>query len=321
MAASRHGRRVGRPKRKKLAAAERRKRPDGCKLSEKDKGYVIGAASELLKQGKSKFFADLGRRTGKHRSTISRLMKNPQVSSSQSSADSSSAPLTQQQKRIVDRRKATVEKAIQLTPTMPDGQKKIAYPSAQSIRHALPAKLKASKSTVKRDLRASDFQWFIRPKTPRETPSWKKARESYARAQLRNRASVGLLYPSDESLFYTNDHTQRGQWARSKLSVIPRHTAQYPPQVHVWACIGKGFKTLVVHEDKSKKAKKEPPKRQQKRVVELTKNGVSKTKRYVMKDLQKMNAKQLRDWLSLERARASPDCLSGINSSRTSINA
>ena len=100
-------------------------------------------------------------------------------------------------------------------------------------------------------------------------------------------------------------------------SVLLMKQLKYAPTVHVWAAIGTGFRLLVVHVKKgedevsgsSAPAAKPNAKTAaaSRRRPAKTKSGVSTTKRYTWKELMALSNRQLREWMALERKKATPE--------------
>ena len=228
-------------------------------------------------------------------------------------------------KRVAPKKNAAaVQKAVELSQLMSqpdaDGQREPLNPSAPAIRRALPQSLQPkSIVTVWRWLRAEDLKYFVRPRCPRNTAAWRKARLSFLKDRLRvGPAKSGALFFSDECLVCSNQRGPKGMYGKDRESVHkhPRQKVQYGPSLHIWACIGTGYRKLVIHSSTGKVGPKPGPKARKVRAVPTTTaNGISTSKRYTLAQLRTMSRSQQREWLTLQRKRQTADVLqSGMNS-------
>ena len=103
---------------------------------------------------------------------------------------------------------------------------------------------------------------------------------------------------------------------REDVQKRPLTKMQFPSKIHVWACIGKGYRKLVVHvvHERDAAPKKRGPKPKIARAVpSFTASGVSRTRRYRKKDIDNMTQAQLKDWLEIKKDAAGGDADCGLN--------
>lgn len=119
-------------------------------------------------------------------------------------------------------------------------------PSAISRHLFLEFKIKASPSTVRRDLQAAGWRSYKAMCGPSLSVDDKLNRRQFCRSmRLLNQDRIIF---SDEKFFDTNYHGDRVLWrhrddARPRVFPLPRDG--YPPKVQVWGAIGIDIKVLV----------------------------------------------------------------------------
>lgn len=119
-------------------------------------------------------------------------------------------------------------------------------PSAISRHLFLQYKIKASPSTVRRDLQAAGWRAYKATCGPSLSTDDKLNRRHFCRS-MRNFNTNSIIF-SDEKIFDTNYHGDRILWrhqldARPRVFPLPRDG--YPPKVQVWGAIGIDIKVLV----------------------------------------------------------------------------
>ena len=117
------------------------------------------------------------------------------------------------------------------------------YGSARAISRALPEALKASVTTIARDLKLMGFVSRRRPKGPVNSQNDHVNRVAACKANL---LLPQKKYFSDEKMFDVNDHGAGREWCLPGVSPSRRQYARWCPTVHVWGVIGVGFKKLIV---------------------------------------------------------------------------
>lgn len=126
----------------------------------------------------------------------------------------------------------------------------IPFPSPASIARHLNStnsgNQTVSASTVRRDLLASGIKAYRRRKKPWTNPATKTERKAFAgRVLRRGKAECTTILFSDEKWFDCDDHGNIWEWRPEDMPPTCRGTSQYPKKIHVWGCIGIGFKMLV----------------------------------------------------------------------------
>ena len=107
-----------------------------------------------------------------------------------------------------------------------------------------------SKQTVIRDLHQLGFQSRVRPKTCCLAADY-VARLAFAKMHVNDDPKT--LCFSDEKLFTSNDESMRLQWLLDGSTPTPRQSTRWPAgRVMVWACIGVGFRHIVLFPQDSK---------------------------------------------------------------------
>ena len=154
------------------------------------------------------------------------------------------------------RKKRQAKVASMATATVARGKKRKLrvrrYSSAQSIALALPKSLKASASTVRRDLRLSGLRSRVRPLRPNVYLTDPYRRVAFAAALLRSDICFSSLLFSDEKNFNTNDYSHRKEWVPLGTRPSVRTRCRWAPMLMVWAVIGHNFKHLHVWPPKTK---------------------------------------------------------------------
>ena len=110
--------------------------------------------------------------------------------------------------------------------------------------------IKVSPTTVRRDAKACGLTAAVRPRRPRQESDDTERRITFAKRLLKlPKSRFEHVYFTDEKWFDSDDHGNRFQYvvARRGQRVYPRSTSQYPKKCHIWGCIGKGLRLLVVH--------------------------------------------------------------------------
>lgn len=119
--------------------------------------------------------------------------------------------------------------------------------------------IRASTTTIRRDLHALGWRYYARRPSAHRSPEDLKRRLAFARAYWRTRVERILM--SDEKTFTCADATCKREWAPDRQSVTHHDnstTAQ--DNVYVWGVIGHDFRHLVVIR-KTKTAEKAARKR------------------------------------------------------------
>lgn len=136
-------------------------------------------------------------------------------------------------------------------------------PSSKAIAQALREEgIRTSARTVRRDLKADGLRHYVRPKRPfyrdDERTVTKRRKfcetvEDTTKGMCRHVLRRRFVF-SDEHTSTTNDHSRRGQWARSRSAVLPRErlATRNVPRVMIWAAIGWNFKSKLCFVDRSK---------------------------------------------------------------------
>lgn len=105
-----------------------------------------------------------------------------------------------------------------------------------------------SASTVRRDLHACGFSAFRKGCGPWLSQKHCDARVAFCRSFLSSRWSLVF---SDEKYFSSDDFSDGWQWAKQKCDVDIRIREQDHYSVMVWACIGIGFRFIIVFTEKT----------------------------------------------------------------------
>lgn len=122
--------------------------------------------------------------------------------------------------------------------------------SARAIATALARdySIDVSRQTVHRDLVALGFVSRVRPKTTSTSLKDAVTRVVFSKKLLCKRKEwFKRVCFSDEKIFTSNDATWRRMWVRRGCRPLPRERRRWPKgRVHVWGCVGIGFRHLVV---------------------------------------------------------------------------
>ena len=108
-----------------------------------------------------------------------------------------------------------------------------------------------SVATVRRDLQSNiaghPLKCYRRPTRTELSPEHMAKRVTFCRRMIRlGMQHAARIVFSDEKWFDSNDHGTPYQWCPTRRRVRPRTGVQAPPKVFIWACIGVGFKKLVI---------------------------------------------------------------------------
>lgn len=129
---------------------------------------------------------------------------------------------------------------------------KLRFPSPASIARQLQLghNIKASPTTVRRDLLAMGFKAVVRPYACALSPVEVAVRLAFCKRMLRGRvAQWDKFIFSDEKWFDANDSGVIHQWVQgrdARRQVIMRERVQAPAKVLVWGAITVGWRCLVV---------------------------------------------------------------------------
>lgn len=153
---------------------------------------------------------------------------------------------------LIKKRRALAVKLAGLTVTR-GGKTRPLYPTASMIVQALQTrfKIKTSKWTVMRDLRASGYACRVRKYWPSSSAADFQRRARFARGILRGRHFPRCMF-SDEKVFTTNDFTGRTMWVKKGSRALGRENTRFPPRVMVWAAISKGYLNYYIIKNKLK---------------------------------------------------------------------
>ena len=156
------------------------------------------------------------------------------------------------QPTLVRRRAAANEKmiarreAVRTAARMKKNRTCCTYPSCAAIVKYLATQgIRASRTTVHRDLKAIKFKSRVR----RFVPSANKktlARRVEGAKRLQRLRLADLVF-SDESYVTCDNFTHRRQWVRRKEDVMMRQKQQRGavPYLMVWGCVGVAFKSKL----------------------------------------------------------------------------
>jgi len=127
------------------------------------------------------------------------------------------------------------------------------YPTARSIAHALARKfrIECSPWTVNHDLRLSGFRWLKRRAVVEIDPNLHKHRVEYAGAAVASlKAGVKYCFADESMVALTTDSDAVFHYVAPKGERLPRFVGRpnQLDQVHVWGCIGRGWRHLVLLE-------------------------------------------------------------------------
>lgn len=107
-------------------------------------------------------------------------------------------------------------------------------------------KIKASPSTVRRDLLSLGFKARRTRRGPVLTTAHKTYRVSFCKTMTTEDKDIDLLF-SDEKQFDSNQSQASYQWKPAGKKADDRGVEQGAPSVTVWGCIGVGFKLLQIY--------------------------------------------------------------------------
>ena len=156
--------------------------------------------------------------------------------------------------RAIRTRRQTVTRLIRKTKT----ERGRRLPASGSLRHVQYALysvtgVRVSKSTLRRDLKASGFENRVRPKRPFDT-KMQARRLSFAKEPRWGVAAIlRRLVFSDEHWCTANDNSVRTQWVQSAEDLIPRvrQSRFNIPSVQLWGAIGVDFRSKPVFIEKT----------------------------------------------------------------------
>jgi hypothetical protein len=195
---------------------------------------------------------------------------------------------------------------------------KLPFASPQAVVRELAAKhnITVGATTVRRDCRALGIKARVRPKRPWHSTEDQAQRFRFSKRMMRvSKEKLATLHFSDEKWFDSDDHGNRFQWCSAGEHPVPRGSSQFPKKVHVWCCIGVGFRKIVFHsrpEDepgavkygpgRPRKGEKRPPKdKRAKKELVNSSVYIQKCLRPVVAQRRK-NAKQRAIWLQQDGA-------------------
>ena len=127
------------------------------------------------------------------------------------------------------------------------------YPTANAIRIELQRNFNivTSKSVVLSDLRALKFRSVVRPKVCCLPPDHGKRLQAAKLFVAMPSTAAHRVVFSDEKIFTTNDNGWRRQYVEGDEVPAPRLHTRWPKgRCMVWACIGIGFRHLVILPEK-----------------------------------------------------------------------
>lgn len=153
-------------------------------------------------------------------------------------------------KRVQDRRRAVVEAAKEVKvynhKTYP------ANPTLAEIKESITSKFKASRATICRDLKKSDFVCRVRNKAATRDPEKIKLRLVFAKGWLKpNKVALHKrIVFSDEHTLSVNDHTSRTMYVpkSQQHQLIPRERRRLQNvwRIMIWAAVGHNYKSPLV---------------------------------------------------------------------------
>lgn len=106
--------------------------------------------------------------------------------------------------------------------------------------------VRVSKATIRRDMRALNWRYYVRTAVMHLNKGELKTRKAFAKAYKVRRFARRMVF-TDEKSFTCADCTGRYEWAPSKQQVTKSDNASsFQDTVYVWGAIGYNFRHLVV---------------------------------------------------------------------------
>lgn len=123
------------------------------------------------------------------------------------------------------------------------------YPSPAAVRRVLAQNhsITVSRTTIRRDLKATGLKAYVKPRGPRINRLDEAKRLVFCRwIDRQPKRYLQRIVYSDEKIFDTDDHQNIFQYSANRDAVHIRQRAQGGPTVFAWAAIGEGFRVIVI---------------------------------------------------------------------------